>query len=500
MLNRDPFMRTVYSPKVSAIALLMMLAGCAPQNVVHQFDAKTVVSQETHANAEHSYAVLPKAQDSSHRDWWETLGDDQLTKLEQLALGGNFELKESLARLRQSQALAGMTASEKYPELSGTASYTRRALSEHNPYVQLGAPTKPTNTWAVMGALNWELDLWGHLDAQLASANAQVKVSEAELEGVKLSLSADVADAYFGWCALSAQKQIIDQLVTLSDQYTQMVKNRVAQGVSTQNAIYQAEAEHASRIAERIRIEKALNHAENRIALLIGKAPEELKLTYHKNTLQAFNVRVPDAVLSTLVQQRPDVMAAQAKLESALAEVDVAKTDFYPRVSLNGEAGLTNGLLSTLDNSASREYHFGPSVYLPIFNAGKLKQALTLASVKHEEVGQNYLSTVFSAWIDVNQRLADLHHDGAFEDAIAKANHHAEQDLILTGNSLKEGTASQLDWVGAKMRQLPYESALINARLQKASALVGLYRSIGGGWPSSQGDTEGNAVSESSYE
>jgi NodT family efflux transporter outer membrane factor (OMF) lipoprotein len=469
-------------PKLTTFTVLLVLAGCAPKTVVQNFkDQPAISTTEQHA-AEGAYAVLPKAQDNGHQDWWDTLGDDELSRLEQLALQSSFDVKESLARLRQSQAMAGISASEKYPEIGLNASYTRRALSEHSPYVQLGAPTKPSNTWAVMGALNWELDLWGHLDAEIESANAKVALSKAQLDGIRLSLSADVADAYFGLCALHRQQEIINELLSLSDQYVQLIQTRIDQGVSTQNAIYQAKAEHASRLAEQVRIEKAISHAKNRIALLVGVAPSELSLTASPNALNAFSLHLPDSVLSTLVKQRPDVQAAEASLKAALAGVDVAKSDFYPRVALTGEAGLTNGLLSALDNRDSRQYQIGPALYLPIFNAGRLRKALTIANEKHEEAGQRYLSTVFTAWVEVNERLSDLKQDGAFEAALSSANQHARQDLTHTQNALQQGTASRLDLIGAHMRQLPYESALVNAKLQKVSGLVGLYRAIGGGW------------------
>ena len=192
-------------PKLTTFTVLLVLAGCAPKTVVQNFKDQPAINTTEQHVAEEAYAVLPKAQDNGHQDWWDTLGDDELSRLEQLALQSSFDVKESLARLRQSQAMAGISASEKYPEIGLNANYTRRALSEHSPYVQLGAPTKPSNTWAVMGALNWELDLWGHLDAEIKSANAQVALSKAQLDGIRLSLSADVADAYFGLCALHRQ-------------------------------------------------------------------------------------------------------------------------------------------------------------------------------------------------------------------------------------------------------------------------------------------------------
>ncbi|MGU1969259.1 efflux transporter outer membrane subunit [Pseudomonas aeruginosa] len=471
-----------HSPRaaLSAWPAALLLAGCAsaPSLNLPQAVAFDTTAQTREARVLGQAALEASALPSQ---WWQLFNDPTLSALEADA-AGNLDLRAAMARIEESRAQLGLVRADRRPQLNLDAGYTRSAISENSPLHRLGAPTDGSSTWSLGLQAGWELDLWGHLRQVESSARAQLEAAWYGQEAVRVSVSAELARNYLLLRGVQAQIALQEDNRRIAEELLRLAQSRERNGVATRHDAAAAKAELAGIEARLPQLQHERDVLGNALALLLGLPPRELDARLTNAALPAMPAHLPIGVSSELARNRPDILQAQARLRAAVADIGAAQADFYPRIGLGASLGVQAFQLSDLGNWASRQYSVGPTIYLPIFQGGRLKQNLALSEVRHQSAAIAYQQTVLRAWHEVDDALGAYASERAREEQLQQALAQNEVALEIAQNAYREGTADFTSVLVAQRSLLSSRATLVDSATASALSVVGLYRALGGGW------------------
>ncbi len=480
--------RPAISLMLGAIALCALVAGCAvgpdfaapdPQLPQSSFEPKNVFQNANSA-----------APDPA---WWRAFRDPLLTELESRAAQRNLDVETATIRLAESRFERGVAAAAQFPSINADGKYQRELYSSNGIASLLGALVPgsgqngvvipPISDYTVGLDASWELDLWGHVKRQVESADAQVIQSAEMRRDALVSTEAELARDYIQLRGVQTQIRIAEENLKLSREVQKIAEEQQRKGIRT---AYDAEAAAAQAESARGQIPTlTIQEAQyvNAIAFLLGEPPESLRgeLGAQKHIPLA-PPRVPVGVPSELARRRPDIRAAEAQLHSATAEIGVAVASFYPTVKLNGTVGLDALNLKKLFYGNSLQYNAGPSVSVPIFDAGRLKGTLELRKAQQQEAAVAYHKTVLQAWHEVVNALVAHRQEGQRRARLKGQLDHSRAALAIARARYKDGVGEFLTVLDAERSLLQaaqqHETSTTNVSLD----LVQLYKALGGGW------------------
>ncbi|MES2488150.1 MAG: efflux transporter outer membrane subunit [Pseudomonadota bacterium] len=454
---------------------VVLLAGCSvgpnfvrPDNAVHSLQQNDVAAI---------------AEQSVPAEWWRLFNDELLIELESRAMAGNLDLQIASERIEQSRSQLGIASADLLPTLAASSSYAREALSENGKFAALGAPSTASNFWQLGFDASWELDLWGRANRSREGAIASLEATLYERQAARVSLSAEVARTYLQLRGIQSQLDIAEQNLKLAEHLVNLAESRERNGVATRFETASARAQLATINASVPELLRRRNDLTNALALLLGEQPRALDAQLHESMpLPSLPINVPTDVDSELARKRPDILRAEARLHAATAAIGVAKADFYPRIGLRGRIGVEAFESGDLDTWNSRFFTVGPTVYLPIFQGGRLMQRLSLNEARQREAAISYRQTVLRAWHEVNNALdawtaqQDQHAD------LQLAHEQSQQAMHIAERGYQEGATDYLSVLTAQ-RSLLASQASLNASATNATlAMVNLYKSLAGDW------------------
>lgn len=427
--------------------------------------------------------------DQIKRDaWWTLYGDAELDDLQNKLIANSPDLAAALARYQQARAVSDQLRSGLFPTLFGTGNAQRDRQSEMKPLRVLG-PTSPNEygSYTVGAELDYELDLWGRIRNQVTSGNASAQASEADLESARLSLQAQLADDYIVLRGLDREVALLKDTVTAYEKALELTQARHAGGIASgldvaraQTQIDSARSQVAQTLAQRALTEHA-------IAALIGESASSFAIAARLDEIPL--VQVPTGMPSTLLQRRPDIAAAQRRIEAANADIGVARAAFFPAITLSATAGFQSSEAGNWIKAPNSYWSIGPSLLLSLFDAGKRKAEVAQAQAVLDEQGAKYRSVVLGAFQQVEDNLALLHHyrDAAEADKSAVA--AAQQALDFSTSRYREGAVNYLDVVTSQTTALQIQREALDLDTRQLRASVQLIRALGGGWskPASAG-------------
>ncbi|AQW31657.1 efflux transporter outer membrane subunit (plasmid) [Ralstonia syzygii subsp. celebesensis] len=416
--------------------------------------------------------------------WWELFGDATLIGLEAEAAESNLDLQGAAARIEESRARLGLADAARQPQLAADAGYARSAISAHSPLARLGAPTQHADTWLLGLEAGWELDLWGRLRHLSESAEANLEASGYGKEAVRVSIAAEVAYTYLQLRGVQAQDTVAEQNRQIAQGLVRMAESRERNGVATRFDAAAARADVAGIEARLSQLHHKRDALMNALALLLGKPPRELDSRLATAGLPAMPKRLPVGIPSELARQRPDILQADARLRATVADIGAAEADFYPRISLTGSAGVQAFDFSDLGSWASRRYAFGPTLHLPIFEGGRLKNTLALSEARQRLAAIAYQQTVLRAWHEVDDALGAYASELKRHEQLQRALTQNQTALDVAQRAYQQGTADFTSVLVARRSLLTSHAELIDCATASALSVVALYRALGGGWSS----------------
>jgi outer membrane protein, multidrug efflux system len=424
----------------------------------------------------------PAADPASLADltWWALFDDEELRRLVAAALEANKDLRIAVARVDQARAQLGVARAAQFPQIDAGGSATTNRFSDTVlPRNQGGV----TDLFSTSVDLTFELDIWGRLRRGTEAARAELLASEDARHAVVMTLVSDVAAAYFQLRQLDLELETTRRNVGSRQGSLQLVRDRFEAGITSALDLRQAEAELASTTAQIPDLERQIAQTENRLSVLLGRNPGGVSRG-RPLVDQTFPPSIPAGLPSVLLERRPDIRQAEASLVAANARIGVAKAAFFPQISLTGFFGLESVALSDLFTGASRVWQFGPTLTVPLFNAGRNRGNLRLTEARQQEALIRYEQAIQQAFREVEDAL--IAHRKARE-ALAEqrvAVRASRDSLSIAETRYTSGLTSYLDVLDAQRTVLAAEVAESRTLLAQLVAVVQLYRALGGGWES----------------
>lgn len=415
--------------------------------------------------------------------WWTLFNDPVLNRLQERALASNFDLKIAATRVVQSRAQLGVTAGMGLPKAGLSSYYTREALSENGPLAQLGAKNTAHDLWQSGFDMSWELDFWGYAARTKEVARASLQVTEFQRLGAEVSIAAEVARNYVLLRRVQTQIGITEKAIVSYQQMQKLTQSRKRHGVANQYDTASAGAELALVQAQLPQLKQQADQLMNALALLIGETPRALEAELSPvQALPFLPPQVPVGLPSELANRRPDILQAEANLHAATAAIGAATADFYPRIKLIGSVGVQALQSGDWGNWSSRQFNIGPTVYLPIFEGGRLKSTLALTKAKEQEAAIMYQQTVLRAWHEVDDAFNAYALEQQREKQLQEAVQQSKKAYMMAQRRYQAGATNYLNVLIAQNTLLSSQTQLNNSHADTANTMIALYKALGGGW------------------
>ena len=430
-----------------------------------------------------TYRDAPPGQDATtiaDLPWWSVFKDPELLNLLGEAVQNNRDLRVAIARVEEARALARIQKAQILPAIGANAgaSYGRGSLA---------LPTENPTSGAIFSVdaqVSWEIDVWGRIRRGTEAAVAQYLASEQGRRAATVSLVADVASAYVQLRQLDAQLDVAQRTVKNYQRTLQLYTDRLSGGAGNKLPVTTGRAQLNDAQAVALDTERLIIRQENLLSLLLGRVPGPVERSKVPPGLRTIGP-VPAGLPSSLVERRPDVLAAEQSLVAANARIGVAKADFFPKFSLTGLAGFASTDLTTLFNpSKSFVWGVGGNVswLAPILQGDALHGQAEAASAQWEQAKNSYESTVLGAFREVADALDDVKRlDGIVQQREEEVTNLTEA-VGLAVDRFYGGVSSYLEVTTTQNLLFPAELNLAAVRAQRTSAFINLYRALGGGW------------------
>jgi multidrug efflux system outer membrane protein len=461
---------------VPGLAAALVAAACT---LGPNYKRPVVAVPDTHRGASEPAGSAASIADLQ---WFELFRDETLTQLVNAALKENFELRIAAERVLQARAAYGITRSQQFPSVDASASVVAARASKQgaNTAIPAGADTSVTYTQAGF-TFGWELDVWGRLRRSNEAARARYLATEEARHGVVTTLVADVSETYLALRALDLELQIAQRTRDAADDSLRLVDARRTGGVASGLDVRQAEQLLYTASGEIANLEREIAQAENALSLLLGRVPGDVP---RGRPLEAFQAppAVPAGLPSALLERRPDIRQAEQELVAANAEIGVAKAEYFPRISLTGFLGVQSRALSSLLSGPAGMANASVGAVAPIFNAGRTKANVQLAEAIQRELLVNYQRTIYTAFRDVSDALAEhgkTRDQRTEQERLVQA---LDQSVRLATQRYQGGLDSYLPVLDAQRNLFQGELELARLRQRELASIVQLYRALGGGW------------------
>jgi NodT family efflux transporter outer membrane factor (OMF) lipoprotein len=426
-----------------------------------------------------------------HGSWWHVFGDDELDGLMNQVNVSNQTLKAAEAQWREAQAQVTIARAPLFPTVTtGTNVSVAHGVSSAAAASGTAIPTGGVGgavtgggtsmTFSVPASLSWEADVWGRVRRAVEAAQATAAATQEDLEAARLSAQATLAGDYFQLETLDAEKKLFDETVTDLEKTLEVTRNRYAAGVAQKTDVLQAQAQLESVRAQAIDVQAARAQMEHAIAVLIGRPPEQFSLS--PRPLKGTIPDVPLAVPSELLERRPDVAAAERRMEAANAQVGVATAAWFPHLTLSASLGLLSSTFTRLFSLPSLFWAVGPGISETVFQGFQRVGQMDQAHAAWDAAVATYRQTALGAFQDVEDNLAALRVLEKEAKAADSAAADARQVVTLTRNQYEVGTAQYLDVLVAQTNALNDERTALNVTGRRMAASVLLIKALGGVW------------------
>lgn len=415
--------------------------------------------------------------------WWQIYRDPQLDKLEDRIATDNQSLRQALETYLAVRDQVAVARAALYPQFSVGLSAARGNVSTNGPSYSAGQPTTNSD-YLLTGQATWEPDFWGRIRRSVEAARSTAQASAADLASVDLSLHAEMASDYFQLRGLDAQTRLLTATVADLERQLDLTRRRLAGGVATEADVAQAQTELETVRAQLVDIGVARAQFEHAIGALANLDLSTFSIP--PSPLDLALPTVPLGVPSQLLERRPDIAAAERRVAQANAQIGIAISAFYPTIGLGGDGGFESLHPGTWIQGPSSLWSLGAQATQLLFDAGQ-RHALT-SQARHAWEAQvaAYKNTVILAFNDVEDQLSSLRilqqESAAEQRAVASAQHSFD----ISSQRYQGGVTSYLEVLTAEQALLENQRSAIDLATRQFVSSVGLVRSLGGGWDTTQ--------------
>ena len=422
-----------------------------------------------------------RAQQASYADqpWWEIFKDDELKALIDAALANNYDLAIAVSRVEQARQMAAVARSQFLPFVN----YSVGASDGKNEFLGTVAPGAGTvrGSFLAAGSVAWEADIWGRIRRLNESARAQYLSTEEARRGVLLSLTSEVAQAYFQLLGLELQLQIAKETTGSFGDTLKLFNQRYEGGVASKLDTSRAEAAQAGSAANIPEFERQIALQENVISVLLGSNPHPIVHTA-KLLDEIVPPDIPVGLPSALLERRPDVLSAEQQVRAANAQVGVAIANFFPQIGLTALLGQASTPLSRITAGNANVWSIAGNFTGPIYQGGALTAQKRQAVAFWQQTKVQYEQTALNAFTDVSNALISRQKFEATRIEQARSVAAYQQAVTVSLQRYSAGRASYFEVLDAQLQLYPEQNALAQTELNRRLVIVQLYLALGGGW------------------
>ena len=412
---------------------------------------------------------------SPSRDWWRSFGSEELSELIDASLSTSPDLAIAAEHVRQAEAQVRIAGSTLFPALNFGADTAR-----HDTRPDGGSWSVDNSSSAVLSA-SYEIDLWGRNASGLRAAQSLLRATRFDQETVRLTLVAGVASAYFQVLSLRGRLVIARENLVIAERVFKVVDSRVHYGAASALDLARQQAAVLTQRAAIPPLDLQERQTLFALAILLGRAPEGFDTAASAVTSLAVPRVAPGLPVQLLIR-RPDLASAEAQLAAANANVAAARAALLPSIELTGSAGLASNMLLNFLNGPAATLAIAASLLQPIFDGGRLRAQVNVATSRERELVENYRKVVLAALADVESALAAGGRTAEQELLQEKTVEQARLALRLAEIRYREGADDLLTALDAQRTLFQAEDQLVQIRLSRLQGSVGLFKALGGGW------------------
>lgn len=458
-----------FSPITQAIAITLMLAGCANYAPVYQQPEVPMAEKWVGVSLKQSKALA-----ADELPWREFYRDKRLQKLIETALQYNHDLRKAALNVQVSEKQYGITRAAELPTVNANGGYTRRRAA--------GSGLISDQYNVGLGVSNFELDFFGRVKNQSQAALNQYLQTREARDSAQLSVMSAVAKGYFQWRIAEELRNLAQQTLKSRQKSYKLTQLRFQEGIASGTDVSTSQSSIASARSAVQQQVRAVQQAKNALATLIGQPIDSLKLPKSSYLSRQFpNKKLLVGIPSTTLLKRPDIRQTEFALRAANANIGAARAALFPSISLTGSLGFASRELGNLLELPSKTWSFGPSVNLPIFDSGRRQANVEVAKLNQKIAIENYQAAVQSAFQDVADALIarkTLNKQYAAERAGKKA---TAETLRLVRLQVDEGLADALNLLDAERADFATRQGVLATLQLMLNNRVDLYTALGGG-------------------
>lgn len=463
---------------LASLGFAMLATGCAVGPNYHRPTAPTTPGFKEAAGWQPA-----QPQDQINRGaWWEDYHDAELNALEQKVEISNQSLKVAVTTYTQARAEVQYQRANYFPFLNASASATRSRGSENRTFYF--ATKNQYNDFNLPLNVSWEPDVWGRIRRTVEAARATAQATAADVQNVRLSVQAEVALDYFEMRGLDAQMAIMDQIVVAYRKSMNLTVQRFHAGLNSELDVAQACTQLETAEAQDQDMGVARAQFEHAIAVLTGQPPATLSIPMR---VAAYTPPVvPAGLPSKLLERRPDIASAERQMQSANAQIGIARSAYYPTFMISGLGGFESSQPGNWFTGPSSFWAMGASAFLPLVDWGQRHALNTEAQANYDGTVASYRQTVLGAYQEVEDNLAALRilQGEAKTQQQAVVSAHRQEAIALA--RYKSGLANYLTVITAQSIDMSNQLTASEILTRRMTASVLLIKDLGGGWNTKQ--------------
>lgn len=450
-----------------ALPVLVAISGCT---VGPDYQQPLLALSAHHANARSSRPLHSR----DIVDWWKRFEDPTLSALVAEAIAANHGVAAARARVREARAMRQQTSAGLLPQVEWGASSTHARSS-----ASASRSNATSHLYQAGFDASWELDLFGGTRRSIEAADRGVEASEEDLRATLLTLAGDVAQNYVEAKGSLARAILARRTATLQRQTAALTRVKFEAGASSALDVAKATALASSTSANIPTLETAFAASAHRIGMLLGQEPAAVVARLRRSAgIPVPRRQLPHSVPADVLLLRPDVRQAERQLAQATAKIGQAEAALYPSVSLTGSLRTSGIRIGDLGNASSLAWSYGPSLVVPMFNAGRLRAAVQVQEAQRDQYHAAFHQSVLTALEDIENALVGLAQQRIRLQSLSTSVRNYREASRLARVQYRQGSSSFLD---AERSLYDAEDALLQSQVLIATRFISLGKALGGG-------------------
>ena len=411
--------------------------------------------------------------------WWKAFQDPMLDSLISVAINKNYSVLTAIDRINMAKANLRIERSNFFPTIGLNAGWTRQQSSGNTSAL----PQSTQHYYDASVNMSWELDLFGSIRNRVKAQKENFAASKEEYVGTMVSLCAQVASAYINLRELQQELEVVKKNSVSQAAVLKITEVRYDTGLASKLDVSQAKSVYFSTKASIPQIEAGINQYITSLAILLGTYPQEVRPSLERiGSLPDYMEPIAVGLPADLLLRRPDIRSAERQVNAQAASVGASKSDWLPKVFLNGSVGYAAKDMKDFTKHKSLTYEIAPSITWTLFKGTQLVNATKLAKAQLDQAINQFNQTVLTAVQEVDNAMNAYQNSIKQIVALREVRNQGVETLTLSLDLYKQGLSPFQNVLDAQRSLLSYENQLVQAKGNSLLQLIAMYQALGGGW------------------